>query len=87
MSHLLKALFRSDSALHPPMWDILFKALWKYIPEPILELVRFIPTREYSRFRGTLNLIEGLSRQLVSEKKKVFISGDKKSKDVMSILG
>ena len=72
--------------LYPPKWDILFKATWKYIPEPILEFVRFIPTREYSRFRKTLGTIEDVSRGLVESKKSALLAGDPKSKDIMSIL-
>ncbi|KAJ3559576.1 hypothetical protein NM688_g255 [Phlebia brevispora] len=76
----------SESVLYPPKWDILFKATWKYIPEPILEFVRFIPTREYSRFRKTLDTIEDVSRGLVENKKSALLAGDPKSKDIMSIL-
>ena len=80
-------LSSADSMLHPPKWDILFKALWHYIPERILHYVKYIPTREYSRFRRTLNLIENVSRGLVNEKREAYLSGDAKSKDIMTLLG
>ena len=73
--------------LHPPKWDILFKALWSYIPERILYYVKYIPSREYSRFRRTLSLIEGVSRGLVNEKRAAYLAGDAKSKDIMTLLG
>ena len=72
--------------MHPRKWDVLFKATWKWMPESLLAFVKYIPTREYTRFRKTLKIIEGVSRQLVADKKQAYLSGEAKSKDIMSIL-
>ena len=64
---------------------MLFQALWPYLPDTLLEYVRYIPTREYARFRRTLNLINRVSKELIDHKS--ALSEDKSSKDVMSVLG
>ncbi|EGN99109.1 hypothetical protein SERLA73DRAFT_181928 [Serpula lacrymans var. lacrymans S7.3] len=72
-----------DSVLHPPVWDVLFKATWSYIPNSILHYVRHIPTREYSRFKDFLDTSFRIGKGLVDQK----ASGTEKgSKDIMSIL-
>ncbi|KAF7790145.1 hypothetical protein EIP86_001097 [Pleurotus ostreatoroseus] len=76
----------SKSLLHPPRWDVLFKATWKYWPAAVLDLVQYIPTREYTHFRRTRGIIEGVAQELVDAKKSALLSGDPKSKDIMSIL-
>ncbi|EGN99106.1 hypothetical protein SERLA73DRAFT_181927 [Serpula lacrymans var. lacrymans S7.3] len=82
----LAVVFRDlflDSMLHPPAWDVLFKATWRYIPDSILHYVRHIPTREYSRFKDFLDTSFRIGKDLVDQK----ASGTEKgSKDILSIL-
>ena len=85
--YLFPASTSADSVLHPPKWDILFKGLWRHLPSPLLGCVKYIPTREYQRFRRTRTIIEGVSRQLVEDKREAYLGDDKKSKDIMSLLG
>ncbi|KIP03775.1 hypothetical protein PHLGIDRAFT_129943 [Phlebiopsis gigantea 11061_1 CR5-6] len=73
-----------DSVLHPPLWNTVFQALWPYLPDGLLEYARYIPTREYTRFRQTLKLINKVSKQLIDHKSGQ--SEDKSSRDVMSVL-
>ena len=49
--------------------------------------MQYIPTREYTRFRHTLQVINKVSKQLIDQKSEDLLSGDKSSKDVMSVLG
>jgi len=75
----------ADSLLYPPTWDILFKALWKYIPNPILRFVEFIPTREYLRFRTFLQLTKTVAKELVDQKTANILT-ETPSRDMLSIL-
>jgi len=70
-----------DSLLYPPPYDILFKSIWRYIPEPILSLVRYLPTREYRRFLGYTRFMRKFSREMIEES---MIKGD--GNDIMSVL-
>ena len=79
--------YSSDSVRHPRAWDILFKATWKHLPGFVLGLVKYIPTREYTRFRKTRLVIEGMAQELVDEKREAYLAGDGKNKDILSILG
>ncbi|EGO24688.1 hypothetical protein SERLADRAFT_356230 [Serpula lacrymans var. lacrymans S7.9] len=72
-----------DSVLHPPAWDVLFKATWRYIPDPILHYVRHLPTREYSRFKLFLETAFRVGQDLVDQKAS---STEKGGKDIISIL-
>ncbi|EGN99139.1 hypothetical protein SERLA73DRAFT_181957 [Serpula lacrymans var. lacrymans S7.3] len=82
----LARVFRNlfvDSMLRPPAWDLLFKATWRYIPDPILHYVRHLPTREYSRFKQFLETAFRVGQDLVDQKAS---STEKGGKDIMSIL-
>jgi hypothetical protein len=70
-----------DSTLYPSRFDLVFKALWCYIPEPLLHYVRYLPSREYRRFRTFLDFSDSFSRGIISE------SIEKSDgKDMMSVL-
>ena len=69
-----------DSTLYPPVIDIVFKHFWAYIPEEPLDLVRYIPTAQYARFRGYLDHMRVYGRKLIKDHE-----GDD-GKDVLSLL-
>lgn len=79
----------ADSTLYPTTWSMLLRATWRWMPVSWSNLAGYLPTREYRRFRQTLNVINDVSRKLVDEKteeaKQVEVG--KGSKDVMSVLG
>jgi hypothetical protein len=70
-----------DSLLYPPPYDILFKSIWCYIPEPILSIVRYLPTREYRRFLRFSRFMCKFSQEMID---KSMIKGD--GNDIMSVL-
>ncbi|KAJ8509305.1 hypothetical protein ONZ45_g8509 [Pleurotus djamor] len=75
----------ADSNLYPPLWDVLFKSLWRYIPLPILHLVEYIPSKEYRRFRYFKKVANRIAKQLIDEKAHATQPVDR-AKDVMSVL-
>ncbi|KIP03776.1 hypothetical protein PHLGIDRAFT_31651 [Phlebiopsis gigantea 11061_1 CR5-6] len=76
----------SDSMLHLPAWNVVFEGLWTYLPRSLVECIRYMPTREYSRFARTLRVVNRVSKQLVEQKSEMLLHGDKTNKDVMSVL-
>ncbi|KAH8995444.1 cytochrome P450 [Lactarius akahatsu] len=70
-----------DSMLYPSWYDLVFKGTWKYIPRPLLEYVRYIPTREYRGLRSWLDNVRVFSRGLI---KQSTDKGD--GNDIMSVL-
>jgi cytochrome P450 len=70
-----------DSLLYPAPYDTLFKSIWRYIPEPILSLVQYWPTREYSRFLQYTRFMRKFSHAMIEES---MIKGD--GNDIMSVL-
>lgn len=70
-----------DSTLYPHRWDIIFRSIWRYFPPSVLYYLRYLPSREYSRFRGYQDFIREFARDLI---KKSEASSD--GKDIMNTL-
>ncbi|PSS30876.1 hypothetical protein PHLCEN_2v2603 [Hermanssonia centrifuga] len=85
VSETYKNMF-ADSVMHPSMWNTIFRSFWRYMPSTVLEYIAYIPTREYLRFRGAMQVIGRVSKQLVDEKTKSYSAGDDTRKDAMSVL-
>lgn len=73
--------------LYAAKWKTIFQASWKYLPTWLTNYVEYVPTREYIRFRRTLKIIGRIAKDLIDKKASESCEDDKKSKDVMSILG
>lgn len=69
-----------DSLYHRPL-EALFKYFWRYLPEPILDLLVYLPRREYRRFRNYLKGVREVARDIV---RKSIVKGD--GRDIMSVL-
>ena len=69
-----------DSLYHRPV-EALFKYFWRYLPEPILDLLVYLPRREYRRFRRYLKGIREVARGIV---RKSIVKGD--GRDIMSVI-
>ncbi|KAI0721412.1 PAH-inducible cytochrome P450 monooxygenase PC-PAH 1 [Cerioporus squamosus] len=77
----------ADSIAFPSKFTLIFRALWYYIPTPILKYVKYLPGKDHARLRKTLKLINEYSKKLIDEKTEaVLAGGDEKKKDIMSIL-
>jgi cytochrome P450 len=70
-----------EASLYPQCYDIIFKETWKYIPGPLLEYVRYLPTREYRGFRSWLGKAREFSQGLI---KQSIVKGD--GNDIISVL-
>lgn len=54
-----------DSTLYPTPLNLIFKSTWRYVPEFLLRYVRYLPTREYRRFRTYLDRSREFSRGII----------------------
>ncbi|KAF8258387.1 hypothetical protein EI94DRAFT_1708056 [Lactarius quietus] len=70
-----------DTTLCPSWYDLIFKETWRYIPVPLLEYVRYLPTCEYRGFRTWLDNVHKFSRGLIKQST-VKVDGN----DIMSVL-
>ena len=79
----------TDVSMHPSKSSILYRLMWNYLPDRLLELTKYTPTRQYSRLRYTNKIFTGVASQLLAERndKSEFTEKASSSKDVMSILG
>ncbi|TFK96159.1 cytochrome P450 [Pterulicium gracile] len=61
--------------------------LYPYFPQRLLNLVQYMPTREYTRFRHFVELAKNTAREHIKEKADVILMEDEKeNKDVLSLL-
>ncbi|KZV71952.1 cytochrome P450 [Peniophora sp. CONT] len=70
-----------DSILYPHRWDVVFRSFWHYLPPSVLYYLRYLPSREYARFRGFLNFTRKFGHDLVARSEE-----KSDSKDIMSVL-
>ena len=78
----------ADTIPFPSKLNMIFRSLWTYIPMSILYYVKYIPTREHTRLRRTLNTINEFAKELIAEKTEAILAGKgENKKDIMSILG
>jgi hypothetical protein len=76
--------FSVDTLLNPSSWDVIFKSTWKFLPQPVLKCLKYLPYREYRRFATYLQTAIHTGKTIVNEKAG---STEKGSKDFISILG
>ncbi|KAH9958826.1 cytochrome P450 [Russula dissimulans] len=70
-----------DSTLYPTPLNLVFKSTWRYVPEFLLRFVRYLPTREYRRFRTYLDYARAFAEGVIQ---KSGAKGD--GNDMMSVL-
>ncbi|KAI0719203.1 PAH-inducible cytochrome P450 monooxygenase PC-PAH 1 [Fomitopsis betulina] len=81
-----KNMFR-DSVMHPSGAILIFRSLWRYLPDRLIRLTDYLPTREARRFRRTVTVINRLSNKLIREKTQACLDRkDENLRDIMSIL-
>ncbi len=75
--------------MHPSLLDTLFRATWRFLPFKLLELVEYLPTRQYSRLRSTRKVVDKVASSLVDQAIRDAQGAEleKGKKDVMSVLG
>lgn len=61
--------------------------MWYFLPRPLLDLVHYIPTKEYTRFRRCKLVVDKVSKQLVDEKREALLAESKSNRDIFSVLG
>ncbi|KAG2756654.1 cytochrome P450 [Suillus brevipes Sb2] len=72
-----------DTLLNPSSWDVIFKSTWRFLPQPVLRCLKYLPYREYRRFSTYLQTAMHTGKTIVNEKAG---STEKGSKDIISIL-
>lgn len=74
--------------MHPSGAILIFRSLWRYLPDRLIRLTDYLPTREARRFRRTVTVINRLSNKLIREKTQACLDRkDENLRDIMSILG
>ncbi|KAG2341337.1 cytochrome P450 [Suillus weaverae] len=72
-----------DTMLNPSSLDVIFKSMWRFLPQPVLKCLKYLPYREYRRFATYLETAIQTGKAIISEK---AAGTEKGSKDIISIL-
>ncbi|VDC07112.1 unnamed protein product [Peniophora sp. CBMAI 1063] len=72
-----------DSTLYPHRWNIVFRSFWKYFPSDALWFLRYLPGREYRRFRHYLDFMRVYGRKMINQTQ---VDTKGAGKDIMSVL-
>lgn len=80
---IILTAYSIDGTLYPARWYIIFRTLWDRIPADVLWLLRYLPNREYRRFRTYLNYIRKFGQGLISQTQ---VDTEAAAKDVISVL-
>lgn len=66
---------------------MLFRAIWDFLPEPILKLFKYIPIHPFTRMLALGRIYESYGKRILREKRlDVDAEKEVKNKDIMSIL-
>jgi hypothetical protein len=82
--NMLTHEFSIDTLLNPSSWDVIFKSTWRFLPQPVLKCLKYLPYKEYSRFATYLQTAIQTGKTIINEKAG---GTEKGSKDIISILG
>ncbi|TFK84945.1 cytochrome P450 [Polyporus arcularius HHB13444] len=79
----------AESVPYPSRATLLFRSIWPYLPDKLLRLVKYLPTRDHIHFRRTLYKIEGYASSLVQEKTRAVLEESDNApnkRDIISIM-
>lgn len=71
-----------DSTLYPHAWNLLFRTFFRYVPIPVLLMIRYLPSREYTRFRQFNKFMRNYARNVILPGSQA----KENSKDMISVL-
>lgn len=81
LTSYLTLCFSIDTSLYPSTSTLVFRSLWRFLPEAVLDQYRYLPGKEYARLRHYLDFVLGIARD-------VMVKGGATAdgKDVLSVF-
>lgn len=78
----------TDSQLHPRVLDLLFIALWRLLPDSLVNILSRIPSKETYRMLNFKSVAKRIARKIFKNQLTVASNGkNTKDKDIVNILG
>ena len=77
------------SRINPTIFDSIFRATWRFFPLWLVDYVKYLPKREYTRLRATREVADRVSSNLVDQaiEDARSVGFEKSKKDMISVLG
>lgn len=77
----------TDSQLHPRVLDLLFIALWRLLPDSLVNILSRIPSKETYRMLNFKCVAKRIARKIFNNQLKVASNGEKtEEKDILNVL-
>lgn len=77
------------SRINPTIFDSIFRATWRFFPLWLVDYVKYLPKREYTRLRATREVADRISGNLVDQaiEDARSVGFEKSKKGMISVLG
>ena len=75
-----------DTSLYPSAQTLLWRGMWPYLPESVLKLSKYVPTRLYSRLRNLNKMFADIGRPLYKASADQWDGSRSEKRDALSIL-
>lgn len=73
--------------MYPDAMNVLYRAIWPFLPPAILRLTKWTPGRVYARFRCMADQFILIGKPLYKSMAEDRLASQEYKKDVMSVLG
>jgi hypothetical protein len=78
-------VYSAETQFEVPKILIFFRGLWLYLPNAILDLIKYLPA--FERIQSYMQVATKVANELIDEKQQVYLRGGKGNDDIVSILG
>ncbi|RPD59127.1 cytochrome P450 [Lentinus tigrinus ALCF2SS1-7] len=75
-----------DLQLYPTPFTMLYRNLWRYMPQSVRNLIKYTPMHAYRRMRNLNEMFKGIGRPLYHSNTADGIASREGKRDVMSVL-
>ena len=85
-ANVLTAPYRKDSAVDLSPLALVWRATWPYLPKPLLELTKYVPTAFYKRLRNLNHMFADIGRPLYKSTVNDWDGSRSEKRDALSVL-
>lgn len=64
--------------------DFLYRAAWKFIPDNVMDLIKYIPAGDARKFAKNWDMMKDATEQLIDQK--LRDGSNEKYKDIMDVM-
>ena len=86
VADVLTAPCSKDDSAHLSVGTMLWRGTWPYLPQPLLELTKYVPTTIYKRLRSLNRMFTEIGRPLYKSTANDWDGTRSEKRDALSVL-